>query len=117
MQSLLRNGSSGKYYGPWKIAGKQKWGNLDTDLFRVAKTAARGSTLGIVNACAAEHTIVIPHGVAALATVVAPAEMTVKVHAFKRADWAQAMIRHADAQRTEVSVSINRGCFVRRREN
>ncbi len=28
---------SGRYYGRWKIAGKQKWKSLDTDMFSVAK--------------------------------------------------------------------------------
>jgi integrase len=37
IQSLLRNGRSGRYYGRWKIAGKQKWVSLNTDVFTVAK--------------------------------------------------------------------------------
>lgn len=37
VQNLLRNQSSRKYYGRWKIAGKQKWVSLDTDVFAVAK--------------------------------------------------------------------------------
>lgn len=37
MQSLLRNRKSGRYYGRWKIAGKQKWIALDTDVLSVAK--------------------------------------------------------------------------------
>jgi hypothetical protein len=37
VQSLLRNRMSGRYYGRWKIAGKQKWISLDTDVFPVAK--------------------------------------------------------------------------------
>lgn len=37
VQSLLRNRKSGRYYGRWKIAGKQKWVKLDTDVFSVAK--------------------------------------------------------------------------------
>ena len=37
VQSLLRNRKSGRYYGRWKIAGKQKWVALDTDVFSVAK--------------------------------------------------------------------------------
>ena len=37
VQNLLRNGKSGRYYGRWKIAGKQKWIALETDVFSVAK--------------------------------------------------------------------------------
>src|SRR5688572_1285742 len=37
VQSLLRNGSSGRYYARWTLAGKQKWLSLDTDVFTVAK--------------------------------------------------------------------------------
>jgi hypothetical protein len=37
VQSLLRNRSSGNFYGRWKISGKQKWINLKTDVFSVAK--------------------------------------------------------------------------------
>ena len=35
--NLLRNLSSGRYYGRFKVAGKQKWFNLDTDVWSVAK--------------------------------------------------------------------------------
>lgn len=37
VQNLLRNQSSGQYYGRWTISGKQKWLSLDTDVFTVAK--------------------------------------------------------------------------------
>jgi integrase len=37
VQCLLRNAESGRYYGRWTIAGKQKWVNLDTDVFGIAK--------------------------------------------------------------------------------
>ena len=37
VQNLLRNQSSRKYYGRWKIAGKQKWVPLDTDVISFAK--------------------------------------------------------------------------------
>jgi integrase len=41
VQSLLRNRSSGNYYGRWKITvngkPKHKWVNLETDVFSVAK--------------------------------------------------------------------------------
>ena len=37
VQSLLRNRESGRYYGRWRIAGKQIWRKLDTDVFSVAK--------------------------------------------------------------------------------
>ncbi len=37
VQSLPRNGASGRYYARWTIAGKQKWVNLKTDVFSVAK--------------------------------------------------------------------------------
>ena len=37
VQYMLRNRSSGKYYGRWKVAGKQIWVNLETDVFTVAK--------------------------------------------------------------------------------
>jgi integrase len=35
--NLLRNLSSGRYYGRFKVTGKQKWVNLDTDIWSVAK--------------------------------------------------------------------------------
>ena len=34
--NLLRNGKSGRYYGRFKVAGKAKWFNCDTDDFKVA---------------------------------------------------------------------------------
>ncbi len=34
---LLRNKHSGRYYGRFKVSGKQKWIALDTDVFSVAK--------------------------------------------------------------------------------
>ena len=37
VQGLLRNGSSGIYYGRWKLGGKQKWKSLKTSVFSVAK--------------------------------------------------------------------------------
>jgi integrase len=37
VQNLLRERNSGRYYGRWKIAGKQIWRKLDTDVFSVAK--------------------------------------------------------------------------------
>ena len=41
MQNLLQNRSSGNYYGRWTITvngkSKQKWINLSTDVFSVAK--------------------------------------------------------------------------------
>lgn len=37
VQNLLRNGASGRYYARWTISGKQKWVNLKTDLFTIAK--------------------------------------------------------------------------------
>ncbi|HWA08906.1 MAG TPA: site-specific integrase [Opitutaceae bacterium] len=37
VQNLLRERNSGRYYGRWKIAGKQIWRKLDTDVFTVAK--------------------------------------------------------------------------------
>jgi hypothetical protein len=37
VQYLLRNRASGRYYGRWTIGGKQKWVNLNTDVFAVAK--------------------------------------------------------------------------------
>jgi hypothetical protein len=41
VQYLLRNRQSGRYYGRWKISGKQKWVSLDTDVFGVAKLRLR----------------------------------------------------------------------------
>ena len=35
--NLLRNRASGKYYGRFTISGKQKWLNLNTDVWSVAK--------------------------------------------------------------------------------
>lgn len=35
--NLLRNQASGRYYGRFTISGKQKWLNLDTDVWTVAK--------------------------------------------------------------------------------
>lgn len=35
--NLLRNHASGRYYGRFTISGKQKWLNLDTDVWTVAK--------------------------------------------------------------------------------
>jgi hypothetical protein len=32
-QNLLRHTSIGDYYGRWKIAGKQKWKSLGTDVY------------------------------------------------------------------------------------
>lgn len=37
IQTLLRNASSGRYFGRWTIGGKQIWRKLDPDLFSVAK--------------------------------------------------------------------------------
>jgi len=37
VQCLLRNRHSGRYYGRFKVSGKQKWIALDTDVFSVAK--------------------------------------------------------------------------------
>ena len=37
VQCLLRNRHSGRYYGRFKVSGKQKWVALDTDVFSVAK--------------------------------------------------------------------------------
>ena len=37
VQALLRDGSSGIYYGRWKLGGKQKWKSLKTSVFSVAK--------------------------------------------------------------------------------
>jgi integrase len=37
VQSLLRNRSSGNYYGRWKVSGKQIWVRLGTNVFSVAK--------------------------------------------------------------------------------
>ncbi len=37
VQYMLRNRSSGKFYARWKVAGKQIWVNLETDVFSVAK--------------------------------------------------------------------------------
>ncbi len=37
VQALLRNGSSGIYYGRWKLGGKQKWKSLKTSVFSIAK--------------------------------------------------------------------------------
>ena len=37
VQALLRDGSSGSYYGRWKLGGKQKWKSLKTSVFSVAK--------------------------------------------------------------------------------
>jgi integrase len=36
-QNLLRHKSSGNYYGRWKIAGKQKWKSLGTNVYSIAK--------------------------------------------------------------------------------
>jgi integrase len=35
--NLLRNSASGKYYGRFTLSGKQKWLNLETDVWSVAK--------------------------------------------------------------------------------
>jgi integrase len=35
--NLLRNAGSGRYYGRFTLAGKQKWVNLETDVWTVAK--------------------------------------------------------------------------------
>ena len=35
--NLLRNSASGRYYGRFTLAGKQKWVNLETDVWTVAK--------------------------------------------------------------------------------
>ena len=37
VQCLLRHKHSGRYYGRFKVSGKQKWVALDTDVFSVAK--------------------------------------------------------------------------------
>jgi integrase len=37
VQCLLRHRHSGRYYGRFKVSGKQKWVALDTDVFTVAK--------------------------------------------------------------------------------
>ncbi|MSU46650.1 MAG: hypothetical protein EXS42_05890 [Lacunisphaera sp.] len=37
VQGLLRNRTSGIYYGRWILSGKQKWKSLKTDVFTVAK--------------------------------------------------------------------------------
>jgi integrase len=37
VQCLLRHRHSGKYYGRFRVSGKQKWVALDTDVFSVAK--------------------------------------------------------------------------------
>ena len=42
-RNLLRHKSSGNYYGRWKIAGKQKWKSLGTEVYeRVPKTGPGG---------------------------------------------------------------------------
>lgn len=41
VKGLLRNRNSGTYYGRWKVAGKQKWVCLKTDVFSVAKLRHR----------------------------------------------------------------------------
>jgi integrase len=38
VQCLLRHKHSGRYYGRFKVSGKQKWVALDTDVFSVAKS-------------------------------------------------------------------------------
>src|ERR1035437_2077673 len=35
--NLLKNTASGRFYGRFKVAGEQKWINLKTDVFTVAK--------------------------------------------------------------------------------
>ncbi len=35
--NLLRNRASGRYYGRFTLSGKQKWFNLNTDVWTVAK--------------------------------------------------------------------------------
>ena len=35
--NLLKNDASGRFYGRFNVSGKQKWVNLDTDRFPVAK--------------------------------------------------------------------------------
>ncbi len=35
--NLLRNTASGRYYGRFTLSGKQKWVNLETDVWTVAK--------------------------------------------------------------------------------
>src|SRR5688572_3255953 len=35
--NLLKNDASGRFYGRFNVSGKQKWVNLDTDEFPVAK--------------------------------------------------------------------------------
>ncbi len=47
VQNLLRNGASGRYYARWTIAGKQKWVNLHTDVFSVAKLRLNDEAAGI----------------------------------------------------------------------
>ena len=37
VQCLLRHKHSGRYYGRFRVSGKQKWVSLDTDVFSVAK--------------------------------------------------------------------------------
>ena len=36
--NLLRNTASGRYYGRFTLGGKQKWVNLETDVWTIAKT-------------------------------------------------------------------------------
>jgi hypothetical protein len=57
VKTVLRNGSSGAYYGRWKIAGKQKGGNLWTD---VSASQNRGCRMKrhISSACAASRAAV-----------------------------------------------------------
>jgi hypothetical protein len=38
--NLLRNTASGKYYGRFTLGGKQKWGNLETDVCDIIENAS-----------------------------------------------------------------------------
>lgn len=46
VQNLLRNGASGRYYARWTLTvngkSKQRWVNLDADVFSVAKLRIHG---------------------------------------------------------------------------
>ena len=37
VQNLLQNSESGRYYARFRVAGKQKWISLKTDVYTVAK--------------------------------------------------------------------------------
>jgi hypothetical protein len=36
-RNLLKNDASGRFYGRFNVSGKQKWVELDTDEFPIAK--------------------------------------------------------------------------------